>query len=163
MKRIAPILTILLLVAGFAAYAARSNSVATPYTIMVSNNTDLKWKAPADNTWYCGLKLTVPAGTWRLSYRVVAYSSRLDSGTVDAITTLMWVQDGQQVVEPGWTSVSRDNKGTRKIDTMYASSYITTVGQTFALCIEQSSGGNWDSLQMLGSWSPTYIMAEKIG
>jgi hypothetical protein len=159
------LLTLALIAAVGGTYAGLANSSTTgvPYAVQTHDATDVKFKKPLNNTLYCGPSLDVPAGTWRLSYRAVVYSSRLDTGTVDIFATL--TTDPTRVTDPDFTYASRDNVGFRKIATATAEKVVTTVSDaTYRLCVWQSSGSSWDSLQILGaSWSPSVIRAERLG
>jgi hypothetical protein len=145
--------------------AVRTSSTA-PYAVQTRDVQDVKFHAPANNTWYRVAQLTVPAGEWRLNYRCVAYSSRpkTDTGTIEAILTLSTKQDG--VSDPDFTSISRVGGNLFRMAATFSGEKIVTLAEPtiYYLLISESSGGNWDSLQVLGaSWTPTIIRAERIG
>jgi hypothetical protein len=158
----------LAVVFGAAALALMASSQATrsgPYSVDRESPVDVKFSKPANNTWYTCASLEVPAGTWRLSYRVVAYSSRpkTDTGTVSAITTLSSVQGVQ--TDKRFTSMARVGGNSYRLVATESASEVVTLAEdtTFYLMLSQSEGGNWDSLQCLGaSWSPTRIRAEAV-
>lgn len=124
--------------------------------------TDVKYKTPADNVRYpCG-SLTVPPGSWRISYRVMAYSSRppSDLGTVSAFAVL--TAPGLPVPE-FQTGGRAGGNLYRGVWTLAAERVVTlTDSTTFTLSLYQSEGGNWDSLQCLGERSNTIIRAEAL-
>lgn len=135
-----------------------------PTVLQAQRVEDVKFSKPGNNTWYQCASLSVPAGTWRLSYRVVAYSSRpkADTGTVSAITTLS--ASPTSATDRRLTSIARVGGNSYRLIATESGSATATLEQptTFYLLIQESEGNNWDSLQCLGgAWSPTTITAER--
>lgn len=152
-------------IAGSGAHSHKANSVFRSV-----NPTDQKVKSPVNNTWYwLGDKLTISTpGKYRLSYTVMTYSSRLDTGTTEAIVTLSTKQDGS-VIDRLFNRAWRQRaKGTAGAEILQASNdVVINVPTTYYLLIKQSSGSNWDTLQFLGEnadiGTPTVIQAEYLG
>lgn len=162
MKRI--IAAALVLFALYGAYSAQAVSTG-PYVLEATSAQDVKFSKPANNTWYTCAKLDVPAGKWRISYRVVAYSSRpkKDTGTVSAITTLSTQQGA--VTDRDLLSMSRIGGNSYRLMETESAEKVLTLSEptTFYLQISESEGNGWDSLQCLGeAWSPTVITAEEV-
>jgi hypothetical protein len=144
--------------------AATATTVATsiPEAVQYRGTADVKYKKPADNTWYeCG-RLTVPAGTWRLSYRVMAFSQRFekDTGTVSAFARL--TSDGS--TDPDLMVGGRiGGNSFRGIWTLSTEKVVSlAVPATYVLAISESEGNNWSDLQCLGERSTTVIRAERL-
>lgn len=141
---------------------ARENSV-----VQTVQTTDVKFKAPADNTLYSCASLAVPAGTWSISYRALVYSSRpkIDTGTIEAIVVLSTEQGGtwpSPAALVSSLSMARVGGGLfRMVTTAVGGAQVTfAVPTTVYLSVFQSSGNGWDSLQCLGgTWTPTVIRA----
>lgn len=138
---------------------------SVPLGVQYLGTTDTTFRQPANNTPYeCG-RLTVRPGVWRLSYRVMVYSSRPkdDTGTVSAFAYL---------AAPGIDGLVQDTTtggrvGGNSYRAIWTLSTSTTVAlsrpATFSLVVFQSEGDGWDSLQCLGGRSSTVIRAERLG
>jgi hypothetical protein len=137
-----------------------------PLAVQTRDAGDQKIKTPQNNVWYyLNDSLLVPAGTWRLHYSVIAYSSRNDTGTNEAIVTLSTTPTGEtdRDLTRGWRQGGNLWRG---FEPLAAEKVITlTVPTTYYLLVKQSSGKNWESLQFLGgnpNGSPTIIRAERL-
>lgn len=158
------LIAVLLLAVTFGVYSAGAVSTG-PFVLEATSAQDVKFSKPANNTWYTCAKLDVPAGKWRISYRVVAYSSRpkKDTGTVSAITTLSTQQGA--VTDRDLLSMSRIGGNSYRLIATESAEKVVTLAEptTFYLQISESEGNGWDSLQCLGgAWSPTIITAEQV-
>jgi hypothetical protein len=151
---------------GTVAEAVKAPSTI-PAAVQFRGTVDVKFKAPADNTWYeCG-HLAVPKGTWRISYRAMVYSSRpeADTGTVSAFATLLASTVATAEVDPDFQVGGRvGGNSYRAIFTLTAEKIVSLASpKTFHLLISESEGNGWESLQCLGERSTTLIRAERLG
>lgn len=147
---------------GAAAPDTKATGYGSPLAREYVGTTDVKYDHPADKTPYpCG-SLTVAAGTWRISYRVMAYSSRpqADLGTVSAFAQLA----ANGVSTPEFLTGGRAGGNLyRAIFTLSAERVVTLLARTtFTLSIFESEGNGWDTLQCLGGRSWTIIRAEAL-
>jgi len=145
-----------------------AGSTAEPYAVQSLGLTDTQYKKPVNNQLYTCGTLTVPAGTWRLSYRVMAFSSRpqSDTGTVSAFAQLtpnMQVPGRANFAQEMQTGGRVGGNSFRAIFTLSTQTVVTLYQDTtFTLGIYESEGNNWDSIQCLGGRSATIIRAEQI-
>jgi hypothetical protein len=127
---------------------------------------------PAEDYWYAlGGSLVVPAGTWRLSYRVTVYSSRqkIDPGTIESFTTLS--MSNTAATDPRFTHVERAGGNLyRMMVTHQAENVVTVKAATrWYLLVKESSSDSfpWESLEVQAhtgsTLMPTVIRAERLG
>lgn len=90
--------------------------------------------SPTAGTWYnlTGGAITVPAGNWRASYAMDAYSVRGSSTLNDVLTTLSTANSTES--DAKWSAIIRTNPDTESHGTLSRSGYLSpTVATTYYL------------------------------
>ena len=171
MKTLAAIafVSLALVVVGAAELHAGKTPNLLGYTVQAQTPTTVTFKNPGDNVLNdCGLSLALQPGTWRLEYRGAFYSSRKpdDTGTIEVFASL--TSDPTKITDARFTAGTRVRGPEFALVTTLGASNVVVVSQptTYRVVIWESSGGNWDSLQCLGSDNgntpPLMIRAERV-
>jgi hypothetical protein len=159
------------LIGGGTAGAVKAPS-SIPVAVQMIDRENHTQGNPAEDVWYpLGGSLAVPAGTWRLSYRVTVYSSRQksDAGTIESFTTLS--TSSSAATDPRFTTVDRAGGNLYRMMVTHDAENVITAGKPtrFYVLVKESSSDSfpWDSLEVQAhtgsTLMPTVIRAERLG